>query len=305
MSFSSEEVNYLVYRYLEESGFHHSAYLFGTECNVFSSAIDGSLLPRGALIAIIQKGIFYAEAELCSLLPETELDGKFEKAIGSLSLLDAVMPETYQRKAYEVKVKDEVLLSTTEPTTAPGPATTSETSISIASSIATTSSYNAAINAVPSIQTNGSPLNPIQIAREREFRAQQSAANMAVNNGIPARGNYRTMHTTVPSTSTTNVTANNTGIPPSSGAHLSHLSVPSVSPLPPHSSVVTNGMIGSPKIAHAYPDRDREMRESNAANVAAGVPTSRVNFAGHSAKLKAIQHQHQQSSGSVIYGAHT
>lgn len=34
MSFSSDEVNYLVYRYLQESGFTHSAYVFGMESHV-------------------------------------------------------------------------------------------------------------------------------------------------------------------------------------------------------------------------------------------------------------------------------
>lgn len=34
MSFNSDEVNYLVYRYLQESGFAHSAYVFGIESHV-------------------------------------------------------------------------------------------------------------------------------------------------------------------------------------------------------------------------------------------------------------------------------
>ena len=31
MAISSDEVNFLVYRYLQESGFHHSAFAFGYE----------------------------------------------------------------------------------------------------------------------------------------------------------------------------------------------------------------------------------------------------------------------------------
>jgi len=31
MSISSDEVNFLVYRYLQESGFHHAAFTFGYE----------------------------------------------------------------------------------------------------------------------------------------------------------------------------------------------------------------------------------------------------------------------------------
>uniref|UniRef100_A0A915DH78 LisH domain-containing protein n=1 Tax=Ditylenchus dipsaci TaxID=166011 RepID=A0A915DH78_9BILA len=58
MAFNSDEVNFLVYRYLEESGFHHSAYVFGYESSVLNAGIDSSLLPRGALMSLIQKGFY-------------------------------------------------------------------------------------------------------------------------------------------------------------------------------------------------------------------------------------------------------
>lgn len=64
MSVNSEEVNFLVYRYLLESGFQHSAFSLGLEGHVQQSSINGSTIPPGALIAIVQKGLQYVEAEV-------------------------------------------------------------------------------------------------------------------------------------------------------------------------------------------------------------------------------------------------
>ncbi|KAF0303739.1 F-box-like/WD repeat-containing protein TBL1XR1-B [Amphibalanus amphitrite] len=71
MSFTSDELNFLVYRYLQESGFSHSAYTFGMESHIAQSNINGALVPPAALITI---------------------DGT-ERLIESLSLIDAVMPD--------------------------------------------------------------------------------------------------------------------------------------------------------------------------------------------------------------------
>lgn len=92
MSFTSDEVNYLVYRYLQESGFQHSAYLFGTESHIANSNINGSLVPPAALLSIIQKGLQYTEAEIAI----TE-DGE-ERIVEGLSLIDAVMPDVVQQR---------------------------------------------------------------------------------------------------------------------------------------------------------------------------------------------------------------
>ena len=59
-------MNYLVYRYLLESGFTHSAFAFGHE-----SRVDGGqktttapgTIPPGALISFVQKGLQYCELE--------------------------------------------------------------------------------------------------------------------------------------------------------------------------------------------------------------------------------------------------
>lgn len=87
MSFTSDEVNFLVYRYLQESGFTHSAYTFGYESHIVQSNINGATIPPAALLSIIQKGLQYTEAEI-----SVGEDGS-ERFIENLSLIDAVMPE--------------------------------------------------------------------------------------------------------------------------------------------------------------------------------------------------------------------
>lgn len=87
MSFSSDEVNFLVYRYLQESGFIHSAYTFGIESHISQSNINGALVPPAALLNIMQKGLQFTEAEI-----SIGEDGS-ERVIESLSLIDAVMPD--------------------------------------------------------------------------------------------------------------------------------------------------------------------------------------------------------------------
>ncbi|KAL7294385.1 hypothetical protein TKK_0012390 [Trichogramma kaykai] len=88
MSFSSDEVNFLVYRYLQESGFQHSAYTFGIESHISQSNINGALVPPAALLCVLQKGLQYTEAEIC--IGE---DGTEQRLVESLSLIDAVMPD--------------------------------------------------------------------------------------------------------------------------------------------------------------------------------------------------------------------
>jgi len=96
MSFNSDEVNYLVYRYLQESGFSHSAYTFGIESHINSSNINGSLVPPSALLNIIQKGLQYTEAEI------SIGENGSERIIESLSLIDAVLPDIVQQRQQQL-----------------------------------------------------------------------------------------------------------------------------------------------------------------------------------------------------------
>eukprot|EP00899_Mesostigma_viride_P001787 jgi/Mesvir1/11609/Mv00018-RA.1 len=77
MSITSEEVNFLVYRYLQESGFTHSAFSFGYESLVHKSSINGSKVPPGALISFIQKGLQYLELEANLSEDGSKVDGDF------------------------------------------------------------------------------------------------------------------------------------------------------------------------------------------------------------------------------------
>ena len=63
MALTSDEINFLIYRYLRESGFDHSAYAFGHESFVSRSNLDGSQVPPGSLISFVQKGLQYLEIE--------------------------------------------------------------------------------------------------------------------------------------------------------------------------------------------------------------------------------------------------
>ncbi|BAU00256.1 WD40 repeat-containing protein [Vigna angularis] len=60
---TSVELNYIVFRYLNESGFIHTAFSFGNEAGISKSSIDGTLVPIGALIRLVQKGLQYLEME--------------------------------------------------------------------------------------------------------------------------------------------------------------------------------------------------------------------------------------------------
>eukprot|EP01090_Pellita_catalonica_P007238 TRINITY_DN1784_c0_g1_i1.p2 TRINITY_DN1784_c0_g1~~TRINITY_DN1784_c0_g1_i1.p2 ORF type:complete len:515 (-),score=62.67 TRINITY_DN1784_c0_g1_i1:32-1576(-) len=65
MSITSEELNYLVWRYLKESGFSHSSFTFASECGILSNntAQQFQQVVPGALISFVQKGLQYAQIE--------------------------------------------------------------------------------------------------------------------------------------------------------------------------------------------------------------------------------------------------
>lgn len=45
------------------AGFIHTAFSFGNEAGISKSSIDGTLVPIGALIRLVQKGLQYLEME--------------------------------------------------------------------------------------------------------------------------------------------------------------------------------------------------------------------------------------------------
>ncbi|KAL7615275.1 hypothetical protein Lser_V15G07465 [Lactuca serriola] len=76
-SITAAELNYIVHRYLTESGFKHTAFNFGFEAAINKSTIDGTKVPRGALVTIVQKGIRYLEMEANLNDNDTEVDEDF------------------------------------------------------------------------------------------------------------------------------------------------------------------------------------------------------------------------------------
>ncbi|EFA78669.1 putative protein serine/threonine kinase [Heterostelium album PN500] len=76
MSIKSDEVNFLIYKYLQESGFHHSAFTFFNESCVAKSEIVNVSddIPHGSLISVLQKGIQYIEVETHLQEDGTELN---------------------------------------------------------------------------------------------------------------------------------------------------------------------------------------------------------------------------------------
>lgn len=76
-SITSVELNFLIFRYLNESGFTHSAYTFGNEASINKCPIDGNLVPPGALVTFVQKGLQYFEMEANLNNCDADLDEDF------------------------------------------------------------------------------------------------------------------------------------------------------------------------------------------------------------------------------------
>uniref|UniRef100_A0A0K0EQH2 LisH domain-containing protein n=1 Tax=Strongyloides stercoralis TaxID=6248 RepID=A0A0K0EQH2_STRER len=91
-SMFSDELNYLIFRYLSENGFVHTAFAFSCESGVATSDIDYNNVPNGSLITIVQKGILYAHAEVQEFLADK---GKSKDEIEGvkLSLIESVTPK--------------------------------------------------------------------------------------------------------------------------------------------------------------------------------------------------------------------
>ncbi|KAI0217341.1 hypothetical protein L0F63_002130 [Massospora cicadina] len=62
MSLTSEDLNLLIFHYLQESGFTHSAFVFREE-TLRHYEPSGVKVPLGALVSVVQKGLQYMEVE--------------------------------------------------------------------------------------------------------------------------------------------------------------------------------------------------------------------------------------------------
>lgn len=82
MAITSDEVNFLIYRYLQESGFLHSAFTFAYESQLATSNVISTDVPPGALISFVQKGLQYVGIEA-----HINEDGTERECEGEISLL--------------------------------------------------------------------------------------------------------------------------------------------------------------------------------------------------------------------------
>ncbi|KAA0196400.1 F box:WD repeat containing protein [Fasciolopsis buskii] len=138
MSFTYDEVNFLIYRYLQESGYGPSAYLFDLESQMSRSNIDGSMIPPGSLLSLIQKGLQYTEAEI-----SIGEDGS-ERVVDFLSLIDAVVPDFIEKRKSSLRQQQQA---------ASVPPTTPVTCSSVIVTCNNVSSHPSAAGAQASSQT--------------------------------------------------------------------------------------------------------------------------------------------------------
>lgn len=103
LSLSSTELNYLVFRYLHESGFTHSAYAFGFEAGIDKSSIDGNVVPPGALVTFLQKGLQFLELEADL---SSNSDAEMEEDLSFLQPLDLITKDAYQLQKMVREKKD-------------------------------------------------------------------------------------------------------------------------------------------------------------------------------------------------------
>uniref|UniRef100_A0A7S3VDE8 Anaphase-promoting complex subunit 4 WD40 domain-containing protein n=1 Tax=Chaetoceros debilis TaxID=122233 RepID=A0A7S3VDE8_9STRA len=85
MKVTSDEINILVYRYLQEAGFIHSAFTFAYESMIGKTTAAKANIPPGALIAFLQKGLQYVGIEETLRLDGSDRTSKINANGGSSS----------------------------------------------------------------------------------------------------------------------------------------------------------------------------------------------------------------------------
>ncbi|KAK9320959.1 WD40-repeat-containing domain protein [Lipomyces orientalis] len=105
MSISSKELNYLIWRYLQESGFSHATYAFQHETE--ADRLDGKygpVTPVGLLVSVLQKGLQYMEIE-SQLNPdgtEKENPGPFSLFSGAIVRSQEFLPDGIEHESNNI-----------------------------------------------------------------------------------------------------------------------------------------------------------------------------------------------------------
>ncbi|XP_071734988.1 WD40 repeat-containing protein HOS15-like [Rutidosis leptorrhynchoides] len=95
INISSAELNYMILRYLNESGFEHTAFNFANESGLIKdTSIDGNLVPPSALVTFVQKGIQYLELEKELAVNDTDV----EEDLSFISPVELLTKDVYELK---------------------------------------------------------------------------------------------------------------------------------------------------------------------------------------------------------------
>lgn len=184
MSLTSEELNLLIFHYLQESGFTHSAFVFREE-TLRHYEPAGLKVPLGALVSVVQKGLQYMEVEAhlnengeeincsapftilgehqCEIQPEIELDEPFSRPrkVAKTSESPAPTPSKLNGEAL-MPLAGEALVAKQEPNPIPSP----EAPIAIAESQVT----GVVEIATPVAENQAESLLSGQDSRDRPFK---------------------------------------------------------------------------------------------------------------------------------------
>eukprot|EP00049_Salpingoeca_infusionum_P019209 m.360814 g.360814 ORF g.360814 m.360814 type:complete len:488 (-) comp19173_c0_seq1:455-1918(-) len=103
MSIESDHINYLIYRYLLESGFQHSSFTFGEESGVLRHSVSSTPIPRGSLIAHLQRALNYVQAEVNLTDDGRPADLDDLETIDALDLIESVQPKVCEKRRQQLR----------------------------------------------------------------------------------------------------------------------------------------------------------------------------------------------------------
>ncbi|OHT06414.1 WD repeat protein [Tritrichomonas foetus] len=100
MSVSMDEINFLVWRYMQENGFPHAAFVFETESLADTTNITTAQIPPGALISLLQKSIVYLNLEKSIRMAKQDPDSTIASEIEKIN-------QAFPNPSHENKLKEE------------------------------------------------------------------------------------------------------------------------------------------------------------------------------------------------------
>ncbi|KAG2377550.1 hypothetical protein C9374_009066 [Naegleria lovaniensis] len=195
---TSDEVNFMIYRYLQESGFKHTAFSFANESGVQNCGFRGSEIPPGVLISFIQKGVQFLEIE-------TRIKNKTEQ-VNYDTVFEMLLPDVPKEKLFARTIPDSIASSTTTTTSATATPNRSKSSTQIASSISSSSLSNVGTtSSLTTTTTTTSTPSSTTTGRRKNSNAEKAAGSARNGSGRPSKKSKQT--TTTPSSGAATTTA--------------------------------------------------------------------------------------------------